>query len=105
MAAYDILAYLLLGALLGALGQGIRVIVGLKKKADENLAQPLRTWFDPQRLLLSLLIGALAGCLSVVLLIGSELDRNSLLTIIASGYAGTDFIEGFIKGKQPKAQE
>ncbi|ASC71285.1 hypothetical protein XM38_022370 [Halomicronema hongdechloris C2206] len=49
MGAYEILAYLLLGALLGALGQGIRVIVGLKKKSDEHLTQPLRTWFDPQR--------------------------------------------------------
>ena len=36
MDPWTALGYILLGGLLGAIGQGIRVVVGLKKQMDES---------------------------------------------------------------------
>ena len=57
-----------LGAILGATGQGIRVIVGLKKAAESAQAtgSSLKQVFNGARLLVSLLIGAIAGMLAAL---------------------------------------
>ncbi|NJK27849.1 MAG: hypothetical protein HC925_04000 [Coleofasciculaceae cyanobacterium SM2_3_26] len=77
----------------------MRVIVGIKKQNQDHPTEKLGDWFDSGRMLLSLLIGAIAGTLSATILLGTEINRQFLLTIIAAGYAGTDFIEGFLKSQ------
>jgi hypothetical protein len=98
----EMLAILIIGAFLGMVGQGFRVIVGLKKLNDisANKAE-FDAQFDPKQLMISLLyamaIGALTGV--IVILNGgltSYTDAKSLIAIIAAGYAGTDLIEGFV---------
>lgn len=173
------LALLGLGALLGGVGQGARVIVGLKKdwqaassderakelgERDEELHQEIkklvarekeldkantdtktgsqgstdnptaaerkgiaerkglllteramvleqrrgRRWFSSGELLISLLIsfviGAMAGILAGMSFVEADsgIDQKTMLTIVGAGYAGTDFIEGFMKSNLPK---
>ncbi len=105
MNAWGVLSYLLLGGLLGAVGQGLRFIVGLKKKYDESSAsgRDLKEIFDYRELWLSFviafLVGAIAGILGVISHLGEEITVDFLFTIIGIGYVGTDFIEGLIKKK------
>lgn len=99
----SILVNVVLGILLGMIGQGIRAIVGIKKENDQAAGKDWKEWFDMNELVLSLIIGGIAGGLSATLLLsrGTEVDRDSLLTLVGSGYAGTDFIEGFMVRKTP----
>jgi hypothetical protein len=103
MNAYEILANLILGIILGVLGQGIRVVVGLKKLSEESNSTDKN--FDIKRLVLSLGIGGVAGGLSAIILLEQKLDKELLLTIMASGYAGTDFIEGVLKTRLQNVPE
>ncbi len=89
----------LLGGLLGMVGQDVRVIVGLKKQQDEAAAKgkTFADGFQPSRLVLSLVIGFIAGALGILTVINGDAQKimmNQVLTVIAIGYAGTDFIEG-----------
>lgn len=99
----DTLILILLGAILGMVGQGIRVVVGLKKLGDLATAEETETknLFVTQQLVLSLLIafaiGAIAGVLAAVTSIDLEFSKSVIIAFISAGYAGTDFIEGFIK--------
>jgi len=86
-------------------GQGIRVMVGLKKKYDESIRSK-KKWkeiFDARQLwisiLISFLIGSVAGILGVINYMGQAITKEFIFTLIGIGYAGTDFIEGFIKKK------
>ena len=102
---------LLLGGLFGMIGQSIRIIVGLKKTYDTSQQEqvPVKDVFYGKQLLVSLLIGFVAGCLITIL----EFDfghpapfiwsRDLIIEAIAVGYAGTDFIEGFMKKYVPPA--
>jgi uncharacterized membrane protein YeaQ/YmgE (transglycosylase-associated protein family) len=81
------------GALFGALGQGVRTIPGTYKRSEKGEG------FSLQVLLLSLLVGAVAGVLASLFLV-TEINANTiafspLLGLMAAGYAGADFIEGF----------
>lgn len=92
---------IILGGLLGMVGQGLRVVVGLKKLNDTD---SFKADFSTSTLMLSLLIGFVAGVLALIGTSGIEtelIDKNTMMTIIASGYAGTDFIEGFVKKNMP----
>lgn len=106
MDAVTTLVFVILGLLLGAVGQGARAVVGIKKQfdqaaqADSNIE--FQQWFNVQLLILSLAIGAIAGGLASLLLMGKELNTELLLGLVAAGYAGTDFIEGFMKTKTPQ---
>jgi hypothetical protein len=100
MTAIQWLEIAVLGIIFGALGQGARAIVGIKKLndyADEN--NPSATLIDGVRLFISFGIGAVAGAFAAVTLI-ADLTKPVLLeqlfAIAAAGYAGSDFIEGFI---------
>lgn len=102
----EILNKLLLCGLLGMIGQGIRVIVGLKKLREESevkatAPQNAKTVydreFDVKQLFLSLFIGFVAGCLVSFTRDDKNMDNDVQLAIIAAGYAGTDFIEGVLK--------
>jgi uncharacterized membrane protein YoaK (UPF0700 family) len=91
MSSVETLAFVLLGCLLGALGQGARAIRGWKKNRGR------KGWFDTKRFIVSFCIGAVAGGLASILLLGHEIDRALLISLVAAGYAGADFVEGFFR--------
>lgn len=101
--AQDILILILLGAILGMVGQGIRVIVGLKKlnNTAAELNIPSDDLFKMRQLVMSFFIafaiGAIAGVLAAVTNINVKIDQSVIIAFITAGYAGTDFVEGFIK--------
>lgn len=111
MTSESLLINLLLSGLLGLIGQGIRVIIGLKKLQDEAStkdSQDTKTvfnqLFDSRQIWISLLIGFIAGCLAnLSRKEDAPIDREVELAIIAAGYAGTDFIEGVFKKILPNA--
>jgi hypothetical protein len=104
--AMDWLSLVALGAVAGAVGQSARAIVGLKKANDSAPAgTTLGDNFDASRLLFSLLIGAVAGVLAGVGTV-HDLDHIStelFLGLVAAGYGGADFIEGFMLKNMPNA--
>ena len=93
MTATDWVTGLLLGGLLGMLGQGIRIIVGLKKLNDEASVQgaSFGSKFEGSRLGLSLLIGFIAGGLAVIGFAESPgittPSRELIVTLLGAGYA------------------
>jgi len=107
MGATEWVIILILGGILGMIGQGIRVIVGLKKVNDQasDEGENFSTLFQSNKLALSLLIGFIAGTLAIIGVTSSmEITKPSkelIVTIIGAGYAGTDFIEGFMKKSLP----
>jgi len=90
---------IVLGALMGLVGQGIRVIVGLKKVRDgaAALGHKFTETIEPRRLTISLLIGAVAGLVSAIATTpGSPVSRAALLGFGAAGYCGADLVEGLM---------
>lgn len=115
MTSSDLLITLLLGGLLGMMGQGIRVIIGLKKindNAQRNNTDPKED-FDPKTLIISLFIGFVSGGLTVLTL--SPLapcsanaasicpSSENIMALLAAGYAGTDVIEAFMNKYLPSS--
>lgn len=107
----DVLIDLTVCGLLGLVGQGIRVIIGLKKLQEEaeseagSAPQTKMVYdqkFDARQLWLSLLIGFIAGCLANLVREEGEIGKEVQAAMIAAGYAGTDFIEGVLKKVLPK---
>ena len=93
------LVIVIVGIIFGALGQGARVIVGFKKMYDYAPDDaPMATLVDGVRLLISLAIGGVAGALAAVTIVSdlAKVSVEQLFAIAAAGYAGSDFIEGFI---------
>lgn len=92
-----ILEFIILGIILGMAGQGARAIVGLKKQYDKKRDDP--NWFKGSVLITSLMIGGIAGAFGAVGLLDNRgmVDKQTLIALITIGYAGTDFIEGFMK--------
>jgi hypothetical protein len=96
MTAVQLLPVLTLGALLGAVGQVLRAIAGLKKLKEDPAGK-----FDPMQLLMSVIIGAAAGVIAMVTLEMTSIENakmatQDIITVIAAGYTGADFIEAFI---------
>jgi hypothetical protein len=89
-----------LGIIFGALGQGARTIVLIKKLKDyADDANSSTALIDGIRLLISFGIGGVAGAFAAVTLITDftkAVQLEQLFTIAAAGYTGSDFIEGFI---------
>lgn len=101
MTVLSIINTLLAGGLLGILGQGVRIAVGMKKFNESNTAsaaQGLPTEeFSTSRLLISIFIGFVAGAIALLIKEsgdGKTLETETVVTIIAAGYSGADFIEG-----------
>jgi hypothetical protein len=97
----DFLMILLLGALMGIVGQGARAVVGVAKARARSGGFSLLAVFYPIRLLLSLVIGAFVGVGAALVfwdtaMAGAPTSTELLLAALA-GYAGTDFIEGYLK--------
>lgn len=110
------LTHLWLGGLLGLIGQSIRVIVGLKKTYDysQQTNRSFAQVFESRQLFTSLLIGFIAGCLGLITMMNFEavppkppvtLTKELIVELIAIGYAGTDFIEAFVKKYIPSPEE
>lgn len=96
-----------LGAMMGALGQAIRGIVGLKKVNDavSNTNTTVAEVIEPSRLVTSLVIGAIAGSLASVSLIDNinAIASAQIVALLGAGYSGADFIEGFMSRVTPSA--
>lgn len=93
--------YIIAGFILGLIGQVVRVIVGFKKQYDSTQSG-LNQWFNKTQLIVSLIIGGLAGFLAGLFLSGDTMNTAFYLAVIAAGYSGSDFIEGFMRTKAPK---
>lgn len=96
-----------LGALLGTVGQGSRAVVGIKKEMDA--AKDAQTagkanWFNGKELGVSLMIGAIAGSLAAIAQYGPDLviTKDLLFGLAGAGYAGADFIGGLMQKWLPK---
>ena len=88
---------IVLGALMGVVGQGIRAIVGLRKERDgaAALGRKFIETFAPRRLLISLLIGAIAGAVAAIVTTPSApVSWAALLAFATAGYSGADLVEG-----------
>lgn len=102
MAASVSLEILLLGALMGLLGQGARAVAGLKTMTDDAQTMGLspNDLFQAARLFVSLAIGVLVGLAAALIYLASNTGANPdwhiLLGFAAAGYTGTDFLEAFI---------
>jgi hypothetical protein len=106
--AVEWIQLIVLGGLLGAAGQGARVIIGLKKVADEAAAKGESSddRIVASRLVISLAIGFVAGVVAAVLA-GVDLSKISLQQVLAlagAGYVGADFIEGAMSRFVPSAE-
>jgi hypothetical protein len=96
----EIFLALLLGGLMGMIGQGIRAVAGLKKMNDDAQSQgaTAQDLFIASRLIVSLIIGFIAGVIAASTMLSKLIamtsgDISILFGIAAAGYAGTDFIE------------
>lgn len=102
---------LLLGGILGMVGQGLRVVAGLKKMNDQGVRdnKTFSEMFQTSAMLSSLMIGFIAGAVAVIVSVdvakaaaaSYATDKTTIVTLITAGYAGTDFIEGFVKKYLP----
>lgn len=106
--AYEWLQLVALGGLAGLLGQGVRVVVGFKKLHDASTRSNSSVYdmIRPDRLFVPLAVGFIAGALAAATTISTiaELHAISLQKILAlagAGYAGADFVEGFMSRVAP----
>ena len=113
--AASVLALLLLYGLMGLVGQAARAAVGLKTMTNSAETAPSQqTEFNAAYLLISLMIGFVAGVLAGFglslppVIVDGVIQVKILLGVAAAGYAGTDFIENslsiFIPNKPAAAQ-
>jgi hypothetical protein len=105
MSTIDTLGFLAVGALLGAAGQGVRALVGLKKERDATPAgKSWHDWFNGAELAVSFLLGAIAGIVAAISLYepNVQLTRSMLTGFAGAGYAGADFIGGVLGKWLPK---
>jgi hypothetical protein len=105
LSAYGWLQLIGLGGLMGAIGQGARTIVGLKKLNDaaSGTTASVADLLAMNKLIISLALGFIAGALAAA---GANLDlakisAPQILALAAAGYAGADFIEGFMQRAMP----
>ena len=107
MSESEWLVAVLLGGVMGALGQLIRTVVGLKKQYDlaAGDTKAMAANFDVKQFLVSLALGFVAGVLGLFGLwqAGNWHDAHgavsgqALVDLLGAGYMGTDFIEGFMR--------
>jgi predicted chitinase len=113
--AAAVLALLLLYGLMGLVGQAARAAVGLKTMTSSAETAPnQQTEFNAAYLLISLMIGFVAGVLAGFglslppVIVDGVIQVKILLGVAAAGYAGTDFIENslsiFIPNKPAAAK-
>lgn len=96
----------LYGGLFGAIGQAVRVTVGLKKVNDQSrdTGKTFKELLVPSAMVTSLMIGFVAGGLAAIsldLTLNTEYTSQVVLALLASGYSGADFIEGLMSRYLP----
>lgn len=105
--AGDWIQLLTLAGLAGGAGQCMRAIVEIKKAHDvsSTAGGAVTDNIDLKQMLISLVIGAVAGVLAAMALDVSvgQITAQQVLTFMAAGYAGADFIEGFMSRYVPQA--
>lgn len=90
---------LILCGMAGMVGQGIRAVVGLRKAGYLQIeAGDSKQNFSASYLMVTLMIGFIAGSLSGLTMgldtFAGKFHTESLMAVVAAGYAGVDFIEG-----------
>jgi hypothetical protein len=94
-----------LGGVMGALGQGVRTIVGFKKLHDAASGPTVSVpdLISGERLIVPLVVGFIAGALAGASTITNvaSVSGQQMLALVAAGYAGADFIEGFMSRVAP----
>jgi len=98
---HNLFVDLLIGAAWGLAGQVIRVLAGLKKLNESNKSIEINTPFDRQRMVVSLLLGIIAGVTGAFILKSDDVPldwskKELVLTVIGMGYSGVDFIESLL---------
>ncbi|HZM28517.1 MAG TPA: hypothetical protein VFB89_14310 [Gemmatimonadales bacterium] len=100
MESAQTLTFIVLGAVLGAAGQGARAVVGIKKEivAARSEGRKVGEWFDGRELVISFVLGAVAGVLAAIWQYAPDVQitRSLLLGFAGAGYAGADFISGLM---------
>lgn len=87
-----------LGGVAGALGQGVRMAVGLKKLNDQAATSTQPEPFQASRLATSLFVGFTAGAVAAISTV-ANVDNVSLQQFVAlagAGYSGADVVEGLV---------
>jgi len=101
------LSLMLIGGIAGALGQVIRMMVGLKKVREEALAKnlPANALIQTSQIFFSLAVGFTAGALAAITVTESAeaVTIQELFGFAGAGYAGADFIEGLMHRVVPQA--
>lgn len=98
MTAVQWLELVALGGVAGALGQGFRMAVGLKKLNDHAATSDQPEPFQPSRVATSLFVGFTAGALAAISTV-ADVDKVSLQQFVAlagAGYSGADVVEGLV---------
>jgi hypothetical protein len=90
---------LLLGCLLGSIGQGARFLVGMVPREPRFQKTPALTG-----LVISLFVGAVAGGIGSITFLGKTIGGRDMVALLVIGYAGTDAIEQLVKAKLPGAR-
>jgi hypothetical protein len=84
-----------IGALMGAIGYGVRIIVGLGKSRDTGRGEKFTDTIASTRLTIALLIGAFVGAIAAIASTpGSPVARMVLLGAV--GYSVADLVERLI---------
>lgn len=99
--------FLLISGAMGMMGQFVRAIGGAKKINDQaaSLNASFGDVFEWTTFLTSMATGFAAGIIAGLALRPSEVTSQFLLGVLAAGYAGTDFIEAFLKKSLPDIQK
>lgn len=115
--SWDILGVILIAMLLGIIGQGIKLLLAWIKMKQRNEAEEKLSAVEKQRttpetfstkragvaLAISILVGAIAGVIAYLNMKTINVtDKTVLLSFVAAGYAGMDFIEAGIQKWLPK---
>lgn len=84
MNIFEVQSFILLGAILGMVGQVLRIIVNYNKSLSQ--------------IFISLLVSCAIGTITAIALLGVETSKLIMIVFITVGYVGTDFIEKLVKG-------
>ncbi|WP_298975812.1 hypothetical protein [uncultured Roseobacter sp.] len=107
------------GAFFGLIGQAVRTAMGLRKLHREANPQDggFTKAFSTSQLTISLMLGALAGILATLTAAlgpganeidsfksGGSISQAFIISLLAAGYAGADFLEGIVKSRFHKSR-
>jgi hypothetical protein len=105
MPVFEWLGLMALAGLAGAGGQVGRMVIGLKKLNDEAVEKEkkLVDLIDVSRLTVSIVIGMFAGVLGMLATHDPKapITASVIWTFVATGYLGTDVIEGMMSRYLP----